>query len=209
MKDVSMSTFARFCIAGPGVRDKMARQFAGVEQRRGGNPNGALYGMLRRTHWRNGDIAVLVGATPRLNPTRQDYQQELDRIMAIKEDYLAEWRERAEGFFSVDPVGVIVAGMTVRVDPEVGMETREDPARRPLKLWFRGTRMSGRYAAVYHYLLKEAIESTTWPVSWFPGIWDVQGRRISYLPRQLPHGTEGLVDSAAEDFVARYRILTG
>ena len=129
--------------------------------------------------------------------------------MAIKEDYLAFLWRSVEGYFPVDPVGVTVVGLTVKVDPELGMATRDYPERRPLKLWFRKAKMSRRYAAVYHCLLQKAVEGTIWPVSWFPGIWDVHRQRIRYVPRQLPPGTEDLVVSAAEDFVERNRILKG
>ena len=207
MRVVLMTEFARFCAAGSPVRDRMAREIAGLEHREIRNPNGALYGVLRRTHWRDGNIEPLMDATPNLDAARADYQKELARIMGLKEDYIAFWLRQAEGHFRVDPVGVTIAGLTVRVNPEVGMDT--GIAKHPFKLWFRKGKMSSRHTMVYHYLLREAVENSPWPLTWIPGIWDVPRHQPSIIPNRFPAKDEDLVVSSAADFVERVRILTG
>ena len=187
----------------------MVREFAGLGEGNPRNPNGAILGMLRRTHWKDGDTTTLVDAIPNLSRSGRYYQRDLARILAFKEDYLAYWLQNADGYSPVDPVGVVVEGLTVRVDPEVGMETRIDQVRHPLKLWFSAGKISTRRAAVYHYLLREAATNSLWPVNRLPGIWHVRCRRILFVPTELPDGTEDMVLSAAEDFVERNRILTG
>ncbi len=163
--------------------------------------------MLGRTHWRDGNIDRLVDATPNLDVDRADYQEEMDRIMGLKEDYIAFWRLRAQGYFPVAPVGVTISGLTVRVDPEVGMDT--GIVKHPFKLWFRKTEMSRRHKMVYHYLLREAVEHSTWPLTWFPGIWDVPRRQPFLIPTRFSAEDEDLVVSSAADFAERVRILTG
>ena len=207
MKEVSVSTFARFCVSSPAQREGTVRAFAGLPgASRGFNPYVGLLALFRRTHWETGEIDNLVDAQPNLNPRAKKYESRQASFEKLKQAYIDLWRRRDASFFKVEPIGVSVGDLTVRVDPEVGMRTVD--GERALKLWFNDKEMTPRLSHVYHYLFGEASKDQGWPVERHLGIWDVP-RLALPLPPSLPDNMEDIVVSAASDFMDRWRRLEG
>ena len=205
MKEVSVSTFTRFCVSSPATRERTVLAFAGLlKDSSGFNPNGALVGLFRRTHWETGEIDILVDAQPNLNPMAKQYESRKTRFEELKQAYIELWRSRDASFFKVEPIGVSVGELIVRVDPEVGMRTVD--GERALKLWLNAKEMPQRLSHVYHYLFGEASKDTDWPVERHLGIWDVP-RLALPLPPRLPDTIEDIVVSAASDFMDRWQRL--
>ena len=162
--------------------------------------------MLRRTHWKTGEIDSLVNEHPNLTPGKKGYESRKALLEKVKQAYIALWRSRGASFFKVGPVGVSVGDLTVRVDPEVGMRTVEGD--RALKLWLNADEMPQALSHVYHYLFGEASKHPAWPVERHLGIWDVQ-RAALPLPPPLPDNMEDIVVSGASDFMDRWQRLEG
>ena len=207
MKEVSVSTFARFCVSSPATRERTVLAFAGLSGDSGGfSPYGPFLALLKRAHWKTGEIDSLVDAQPNLNPMAKQYESRKTRFEELKQAYIELWRSRDASFFKVEPIGVSVGELIVRVDPEVGMRTVD--GERALKLWLNAKEMPQRLSHVYHYLFGEASTDTDWPVERHLGIWDVP-RLALPLPPRLPDTIEDIVVSAASDFMDRWQRLEG
>ena len=203
MKPVTLLTFSEFCIypAGHDRREKIVQNFAEPQY---GPSNAAVRGMFQRTHWKTGEIDTLVTAEPKVNKCRCDYAKVVENADALKHDYIALWREREASFFRVAPrhVDLSIGDLTVRVNPEVGMITRD--GARVLKVWLGSRKMQKRRYEVCHYLMREAVKRPEWP-GWPIGIWDVRRRALPVEPL-LPDDIGRVVMDAAADFL---RLLDG
>ena len=60
--------------------------------------------------------------------------------LEIGEHYIEYWKRRSGALFQVPAASVEINGLTVRVTPEVGLQTGED--HQVLKLWFNAPRLS-------------------------------------------------------------------
>ena len=190
---VSMPTFAHFCIADSKGRERIVRRF---NDGRGFDYYGPLTALLRR-HLVSEDIEGLRKASPKLNPNRPNYQSRLADLESAKLDFIDLWTSRRASYFKVRPAGVSLGRLTVKVNPEIGMRTAD--GERALRLWYPPKPMKPTLAAVYHYLLIEAGKGMLW-AGMEPGIWDVHRQAIP-IPPTLPDDMARTVADAAVDFM--------
>ena len=156
---------------------------------------GPLRNTLRWTHWATGDIMTFENALP---PFLAKQKKEFRRkhYEDIGQDYIAFWKAQDAMYFEIPAVDIEIGGLTIGVNPEVGLRTLYD--YRVLKLWFNATKPTIRTRQVMEYLMGRAKqESDAWSDQWEAGIWDVRRQSIP-LPRRIPQDFEiGVVGQVA------------
>ena len=196
MNPVPLTTFSRFCVAGEKVREEIVDYLKAPKY---GGWYTALRGMFRRAHWKTGDIDTLVDAKPNADKDREGYAEFMDDAEVVKQAYIDFWRRQGGSFFCVPKLSVPVGDLTVKIDPEVGMETVVGAQALKVRFNSTKTKMSRRQLAVCHYLFGEAAKIPKWP-GWPIAIWDVRQQGI-LLPRILPgEDIPQMVADAAVDF---------
>ena len=168
---VSVFDFAQFCEATPARQESVV---AKVRKRKGFNYYGPLKSLIQKAHWATNDITKFESALPSfLNgqskaTTAHNYQ-------CMAEAYISYWKERAAAFFPVDirDRNINLEGLTISVNPEVGMRTRDDD-QQILKLWFNRLNPTRQTRLVIGHLVGKMNPNP----QWLSGIWDIKRRNI-------------------------------
>ena len=114
----------------------------------------------------------------------------------IVESYISFWNTRDTAYFSVIPVDVDLAGLTVSVSPEVGM--RVEGAYQVLKLWLNSDRPTRAAQQIFVYFMERAREqSEQWQDFWHVGVWDVRRSNIPLHIRTARDFELGLIGQVA------------
>ena len=173
---VSVYNFAKFCEARPDRQQAVVRQI----RKRTLNPNagfdyyGPLKGLIRRTHWATNNLATFEDALPAFL-SGQKKPDMADNYRRMAEAYVDYWNFRATDFIPVDPghADHQIEDLTIRVNPEVGMRTR-DGDRQILKLWFNRISPTRQTRLIIGHLMDKVTPNA----QWLSGIWDIRGRNI-------------------------------
>ena len=158
------------------------------------NYYGALRNAIRDTHWATRNIETLQDALdPLIGNIRPDKQQNYRTAI---ESYIRFWRDRGASYFPVKAVDVEMAGLTIAVTPELGMQTGDD--FQVLKIWFDAKGPTQPARQVIHYFVDRAREqSNEWEDYWHSGILDVRRRNIPLPPRNAKDFELGLYGQIA------------
>ena len=179
---IGMATFARFFDAPSrekteAVRD--ARSFLiDREHYRRRAYYYALLNTLSHTHWHTKDIV--------------DFENERDSMIAqvsiphraenyrrVSEAYVLFWNKQQDAqYFRVPIAEIDIAGLTILINPEVGLRRRGDEL--VLKLWFPALPPKRSYRQALQYLMEQA-QRQGWQQHSEPAIWDVRREEI------MPH----------------------
>ena len=199
MVRVSMATFARFYRASRNQQMRIVNDYMSQQVNRDRYILRDFYGVLRQTlrqtHWATGDIDSFRGAIPEL-VERQRVPARRDAYQEVGQAYVGLWLNRGAEFFPAPTEDLAVGGLTIRVNPEVGMQTVDGV--QALKVWFNVDPMPRRSLEACHFLMEQA--SATWDRDIHAAIWDVRRRAIPLAPR-LPAGIDGDVTEEADRFV--------
>ena len=100
--------------------------------------------------------------------------------------------------FEVPKLSTSVGGLTIKVDPEIGMRTKA--GEQGLRLWLGIPPMAARYSEIFHYLLGKASKEPDWPAQWHLNVWDVR-RQVILLPPHMPDDIEDRVTGHGLDWL--------
>ena len=181
---VPVKMFAEFYQARPAKQVSIVRtirtRLINPEMYMAHNYYGALRNAIRDTHWATRNIETLQDALEHLMESiRQDKQQNYRTAI---ESYIRFWHDRNASCFPVKAVDVEMAGLTIAVNPELGMQTGDD--FQALKIWFDAERPTQPARQVIYYFMDRAREqSNEWEDYWHSGIWDIRRRNIPLPPR--------------------------
>ncbi len=201
MNSVPMATFARFYSALPSAQPRIVRE-ARLQQATPGNYMGRDYygplrNMLRTAHWKTNDIAIVEDAIgPLINSQKSPSKKKQYRDLG--KSYMDFWIDQKANFFLVPPVVVSIAGLEIRVKPELGMRTDTDAL--VLKLWFNQPRPTRAYRQAIQYMMEQASSGSSWQQSWQPAIWDVRRMRVLH-PIRLPRDFVSAIEGQAASFL--------
>ena len=196
MKPVPMTTFADFFVARSDKRKEGIVNRFSDGNGWGGLSYRPLTAMLQR-YLACGDIEGLHRAKFNLNPESSDFEKNLAALERARQNCIALWTDQKASYFKVDPAGVPLGRLTVKVSPQIGMTTKA--GERAVRLWYQQKPMGVTLSQVYHYLLIEARKKMPWG-GLVPGIWDVPRREILGIPA-LPNDMDSRVSDAAFDFM--------
>lgn len=206
MPRVPMSTFARFYAA------RGAGQLAVVERARlqlkspdvtGGGFYSPLRQFLSATHWNTGSIESLEDVRGRFLVGQR--ANKVPHFTNIIINYLELWKRRGAEFFVVDRYDYDFDGLTIRVNPEVGM--RNDEGERVLKLWFDAPRLPRQIRQISEYLMAQAqLVSPDWDSGWQCGMWDIR-RKNTPIPLPVPQSMDAIVGAQVAAFLGIWNHL--
>ena len=218
IQHITMIKFAKFCAGSPNERANIITERAARKQQAhdrrtrcepapGGDYYGGLLKAFRKNHWETNNIHQLDEAVFDIDCSKKGNATKLRTYQALKDNYVDTWKaENASSYFNVPRADVSFGELSIRVDAEVGMETRE--AERAFKLWLHVDDVHPDDAHpnildVCSYLLWEAADYAEWPRPWRPGIWDVRRSKLweAASPRT---GIREWVHECADDFIARW-----
>ncbi len=204
---VSMSTFARFYAARGAGQLALVRR-AKLQLLRpditGGGFYSALRQFLRANHWRTRDASYLEnGALDRFLTSQKDNKK--PHYKDIVSHYIEQWNRRDAEFFMVERYDYDLGGLTIRVNPEVGM--RNDDGERVLKLWLDTQQLPRQIRQVSEYLMSEAQRACpAWDRGWQCGMWDVRRNSIPF-PLSVPPRMDLLVSAQVAAFLNMWNSL--
>jgi len=177
---VSMATFARFHEAARGeqlniVKDARIFHLDRTMYERGRDYYREFRNALRQTHWQTGDIGTFEAAlTPLLIRVKKNKRESYKQA---GEAYVALWKRRDADYFPIPRTTIDIAGLTIRVNPELGMSFSHD--KMALKLWLNAPKPTRGYRQAIQYMC-EVGRKGLWEDSWTMTVWDV--RREETLP---------------------------
>ena len=195
---VPVKMFAEFYEARPAKQVSIVRtirtRLINPEMYMAHNYYGALRNAIRDTHWATRNIETLQDALePLIGNTRPDKQQNYRTAI---ESYIRFWRDRGASYFPVKAVDVGMAGLTIAVTPELGMQIGDD--FQVLKIWLDAKSPTQPARQVIHYFVDRAREqSNEWQDYWHSGILDVRRRNIPLPPRNARDFELGLYGQVA------------
>ena len=208
---IGMATFARFYNAPASGRElivKEARTFLidpkGYLQR---SYYWALLNTLRQTHWNTHDLSdfkIALEETLERLPNTKGKESRKDHYNKIGQAYLEFWYKQQDAqFFKIPPARIEIQGLTILVNPEVGLRRHGDELA--LKLWLSSPRPNLGFRQAIQYLMAEA-QSQGWERHLQPALWDV--RRKEILPNvRLARGFERVIRSQAAAFRVHWDAL--
>lgn len=193
-KPIAMTSFARFYDA-PSVEKvrivRDARDYAF-------NPRGYrerdyyrdFRNTLRTDHWKTNDINIFANA---LGPlvSKQSNISKAEHFLTLGESYIDFWTQQDAEFFKVPESSIEIAGLRIRVTPEVGM--RINGQNFVLKLWLNSPKAKRQYRQAIQFMTTLDINKS-WQTDWQPALWDV--RRMEILssvpvPKEFVSALEG------------------
>ena len=191
---ISVFDFARFCDARPERQESIV---ARIRKRDGYDYYGPLKHLIRKTHWANNDIGILEKALPSFLDRQKD--SAMSRNFKIMTDaYIRYWTDRASDYFPVklESPGINLGGLTVWVNPEMGMRTKDDDYQM-LKLWFNRLQPTRQTRLVIGHLV---ASMNPHPQQWHSGIWDIRRGNVP-LPVIPPSGFDTVLIGQAAALV--------
>ena len=195
MPRVLMSGFAKFCEARPHnqvrIVQEIRTQQVSADHYMRRDFYGPLKQLLRTTHWATTDVGTFENAlAPFLDKQKQASKREHYRILG--ETYIDFWKNKEATHFQIRPVDIGIAGLTIGVNPEVGMRT-SDGDYQALKLWFNTISPTRQTRQIIVHLMDRANNDA----QWHSGIWDIRKRNIPLPVRTSKDFELGLIGQAA------------
>ena len=201
MPIVGMMILAQFCCESDKQQLSRIQQRLAPRSDGGGNPYVQLLNIFRDLHWRSGDIEYLREGYPlRLNEVSSK-QNRRQRFQELTEAYIASWDAMRFVLVTPPPPGqLVIEGLTVTVDPEIGARTVQG-GKRLLKLWLNKKPPASQLVCdILAYLMRCLGEQEGWDGSWQLGVWDLDRRRV-VSPAALDRFVEETVAKGAKRFV--------
>lgn len=179
---IGMATFARFYDASASEKTRLVREARGFLIDREHYTHRAYYyallNTLSHTHWYTKDIA--------------DFENERDAMLAhvstphrvenyrkVSEAYISFWHKQQDAqFFRIPVAEIEIAGLTILINPEVGLRRHGDEL--VLKLWLSALPPKRSYRQAVQYLMEQA-QRQGWQQHSEPALWDVRREEI------MPH----------------------
>ena len=167
----------------------------------------ALLNTLRQTHWNTHDLSdfeIALEETLERLPNTKGKESRKDHYHKIGQAYLKFWSEQQDAqFFKIPPTRIEIQGLTILVNPEVGLRRHGDELA--LKLWLSSPRPNRAFRQAIQHLMAEA-QSQGWERHLQPALWDV--RRKEILPNvRLARGFERVIRSQAAAFRVHWDAL--
>lgn len=190
---IPMTAFARFYEATPPAKVIMVREarlmVSDPRGYRGRDYYLDLRNTLRQTHWATNDIATFEAA---LGPlvAHQVIPGKKEHYQKVGDAYIAFWKKRGATFFRVPDCLIDIAGLKIRVAPEVGMSYGGD--KLALKLALPAPRPTRQFRQAVQYLTAQGRGE--WPHDWQAALWDVRREEVLppvSVPRDLALALEG------------------
>ena len=181
MPVVSMRTFAKFCAAGIGSSEGVVREAHevanaqrytedGKSKYMGRNPYQALNDLVQRYHAKSGRLVVLEQSIEDFLAKTRDADRR-DMYGMLLPHYISVWKQKPAKAFEVPRGSVEVNGLTITVNPEIGMRQ----PNRVLKIWWLKDEPSKEEQSVMLYLMKKARdEQQDWLNGWKVALLDVR-----------------------------------
>ena len=184
MPTVTMTFFAKFCDAGINAQQRMVRdrrqQIADSKLIRSRDYYGRLREAVCRTHIGTQDVDAVrdVLVAPMLLSERMRKGQR-ERFQLLGDAYLEFWnRWYADAVpFAAERGHVDIAGLTVRVNPELRIHTSYGDDH-VVKIWFNAPTISRSARLTMSYLMNRAKEAEGWPSAWRMGLLDVERKAL-------------------------------
>ena len=201
---IGMATFARFYDAPASARERIVREARTFWTDPKGYPQRAYYwallNTLRQTHWNTKDLSDFENALEEMLerlPNKKGKESRRENYLKVSRSYLTYWAEQEEAqFFKVPPGKLEMQGLTILVNPEVGLRRHGDELA--LKLWLSAPRPNLAFRQAIPYLMAEA-QNQGWQRRLQPALWDVRRREL--LPAvRLAKGFERVIRSQAAAF---------
>jgi hypothetical protein len=197
-----MTAFARFFEATPAEKVKMVRDARLFQSDPAGYAQRSYYAsfrnVLRRTHWSDSDLgtfeATLDDVIAELNsqPKQQHYRD-------LGKAYIDYWRNYGDAsIFRVRAVEMEIAGLKLRVAPEVGVSFGGDSYA--LEVYFRAQPPTRLYRHSVQYLAQQAKAKSAWNPDLRPAIYDVRRRKILDDLQIRPQDLRLALEGAAANF---------
>ena len=200
MRPIPMLSFARFVDA---RLDRKVQEVRDIRNRLyDDSPNAyfrtyhyaTLLNVIRLTHWKTGNIEVFEDHLDNLVQKQKPQRRHNYRI--VGQAYIEFWKERGAECFDSPRTDIQIGGLTVRVNPHVGMSDKT--GSQLVKLWLNQKPPSWTTNAVLTYLMERAgAENEHWPDH--AGILPVRLKQF-VLPVRLPE-PELLIASSATSFL--------
>jgi hypothetical protein len=191
MKAVPISTFARYFEATDAGKWRVVARAL--------SPGMDYYWKLRNTladtHWLSDDISTFeVAVDGLLGSVKSITQRECYRQVA--DSYIKFWkRYPGAHVFRVPTVETDIAGLSIRVNPEIRMEYRGESFT--LKLYFRATPPTKKYRQAVQFLTARA-RGLKWDPNWQATLFAVsQGERHHEMPLPQRFGLAVAAQAAA------------
>ena len=180
MTRLPMSSFAKFYESRPAEQVSIVRQIrtnlTDPERYRYADYYMSLRNTLKATHWRNGSIDQFEDALEVLLD-RIDEPRKREHYRTLGHSYIKFWKMNADGFFTVPPLEMEVAGLTILIRPEVGIEIGGD--QQVLKLWFNRYTPTRQARQILLYLMDRVCrQDERWRNYRHFGVWDIRRERI-------------------------------
>ena len=201
---LGMATFARFYDAPASQRARIVREartfWIDPDGYRKRNYYWAVRNTLSRTHWSTNDLSDFENAQEEMLsklPYKKGKHSRNENYQVVSRAYLKFWSKQQDAqFFKIPRGSVQIAGLTILVNPEVGMRRRGDELA--LKLWFSVPRPKRAFRQAIQYLMSEA-QHQGWQRHLQPALWDL--RREEILPNvPLPKDFDWVIRGQASAF---------
>lgn len=185
---VGLASFARFYDATRAAQVRVVRdvrsRYTDPKGYAGRDYYGDFRNVIRTNHWRRGDLTVLPSALDTLIDGQKD-SKKAENLRELGNSYLSRFTEPNISVFLVPRSELEIAGLTISITPEIGMQLHDDMF--VLKMWMNRPDPKRLYRQAIQYLLEEG-RGANWKSNWQPAIWNVRKDRILgpvRLPRDI------------------------
>ena len=125
--------------------------------------------------------------------TKEDKQRNFRKL---GEGYIKLWEQREAHFFEIPQTLVEIAGLTIRVKPEVGMTYPGNNLA--LKMWLNANRPKAMFRQAIQYITEQGRHQE-WRRDWQAALWDV--RREDILPAvRIPNDFIAAIEAQSQAF---------
>ena len=180
---IGMATFARFYNAPASGRERIVMEARTFLINPKDYPQRSYYWALlntfRQTHWKTHDLSdfeIALEETLERLPTTKGKESRKDHYNKIGQAYLEFWSKQQDAqFFKIPQARIEIQGLTILVNPEVGLRRHGDELA--LKLWLSSPRPNLGFRQAIQHLMAEA-QSQGWERHLQPALWDVRRKEI-------------------------------
>lgn len=197
---IGMATFARFYDAPVSGRLKVINDARTYLANHDGYKQRSYYWALRntllQTHWATNDLSSFADAREGML-LRQKIEHRKDNYQTISQAYLSFFKKTPDArLFRIPPTRIEIAGLTIIVNPDIGMRLPGNDLA--LKLWLSSKPPKNNYRQAIQYLMQDAQQGG-WREDLQPAIWDIRRERIMQ-PVKIPNGFDIVIGSQAAAF---------
>ncbi len=192
-KPIAISTFARYYESTDSLKWRIVENFLSPQR----DFYWALRNALAETHWQSDDISTFEAALGGLVASLRSPAQR-DHYRKLGENYISFWKSRPGAHvFTVPIAETEIAGLRIRVNPEIGMAYGSDYLA--LKLYLRAKSPTRKYREAMQHITNKAKQHA-WNPNWLPVLFDV--RRQDPLVRiPLPTQFDLAIEAQAVAFL--------